>query len=638
MTYEIRRLITLLNEHTKYYQIGKPVISDQDWDKLYFRLKELEKETGIIYPDSPTQSITYTTQFNQDWNDFIHYFNNKDVVGMLKLDGLTCSLNYYNGQLIRAETRGDGEVGEDVTFNVKVISNVPIEIPYKEELILDGEIICTYSDFEEFKEDYANPRNFAAGSVRLLKSEESAKRKLKFVVWNVVKGPYDSVIDNFTFANKQGFTVVPWTSSFDWDAKEFLENEAKEFGYPIDGLVGRFNDIKYGESLGVTGHHSKAAFAFKYEDEKAKSRLLDIEWSMGRTGVLTPVAIFEPVELEGTTVERASLHNISIMRELLGYHPFKGMTVEIIKAHMITPQLVDGYPKLSKDITPEEKSIVSALKINNDNSFLCISETCPICGEPLSILESDSGVLTLNCVNEVCEGKLINRLDHFAGKKGLDIKGLSKATLEKLVEWEWVTKPVDLFTLHEHKEEWINKPGFGKKSVENILAAIENSKTTTLESFISAAGIPLIGLNVAKELVKYISSYEEFREKAENRFDFSQYHTFADSKTQCIWKFDFTPIDEVYPYIDIKINEEEKLDKTLEGKKIVITGSLKHFKNRDELKSEIEKRGGKVISSVSKNTDILINNNPSGTSSKNKTALSLNVPIISEDEFVETYM
>lgn len=350
----IEYLVDKLNYYTKKYDEGEMLITDQEWDAMYFELYRLEQEYNIYLPTSPTQAISYqvvnalnkvkhnhpmlSLAKTKDWNEFIHYFGDKDVVGMIKVDGLTCSLRYLNGRLVSAETRGNGIEGEDILHNALVIQNIPKRIDYKDELIVDGEIICSLEDFEEFKDEFANPRNFAAGSIRLLDSKECARRKLKFIAWHVVSSNWETVINNLTNLRSLGFSVVPWTSSFDWDAKEFLIEEAKNQGIPIDGLVGRFNNIAYGESLGATGHHSRAAYAFKFYDETYTSYLLDIEYTMGRTGILTPVAIFEPIDIEGSVCERASLHNLSIMKELLGT-PYEGQKIWVSKRNMIIPQI-----------------------------------------------------------------------------------------------------------------------------------------------------------------------------------------------------------------------------------------------------------------------------------------------------------
>lgn len=635
---EISELTNYLNQRTEEYDKGTPTISDKEWDNLYFKLKALEDKTGIIMCDSPTQVVHYATvdalqkvthnhkmlslAKTKDWTEFLAYFGNKDVIGMVKLDGLTCSLEYIDGKLVSAETRGNGIIGEDVLHNAQVISSIPKKIPYYDHLIVDGEIICTDSDFIEFSNDYANSRNFASGSIRLLDSRECEKRKLTFIVWNVVVGfeDKDRFISKLVEVEKLGFKVVPWTSSFDWDAKEFLINQAHKLGYPIDGLVGRFDDITYGLSLGETDHHSKAAFAFKFYDETYPSTLQSIEWTMGRTGILTPVAIFDAIEIEGSTVERASLHNYSVMRQIMN-HPFIGQKIQIFKANMIIPQIYEA-----EQVDSSEK-----------RDWILPPTVCPICGQPVTVKESDSGVENIICLNPDCEGKLINKLDHFCGKKGLDIKGLSKATLEKLIDWGWVTNLSDIFTLSQYRAEWVKKTGFGDKSVDNILNAVEGAKSPSLDKFISSLGIPLIGKTVSKELVKQIKTYEEFREKAISHFDFSSYEGFADSKTSAIWNYDFAEADKIYSYLTIPVAEDSQNSSSLQGITVVITGKLMNYKNRAELQSAIEAAGGKVVGSVSKNTNYLINNDSTSTSAKNLSAQKLGVPILTEQEFIEKF-
>lgn len=636
----IEYLVDKLNYYTKKYDEGEMLITDQEWDAMYFELYRLEQEYNIYLPTSPTQVISYqvvnalnkvkhnhpmlSLAKTKDWNEFVQYFGDKSVVGMIKVDGLTCSLRYLNGRLVSAETRGNGVEGEDILHNALVIPSIPKRIDYKDELIIDGEIICSTKDFEEFKEEFANPRNFAAGSIRLLDSRECAKRKLKFIAWHVVSHNWDTIITSLGNLQHLGFSVVPWINGIDdWDAKEFLINAAKEEDIPIDGLVGRFNDIAYGESLGATGHHSRAAYAFKFYDETYTSYLLDIEYTMGRTGILTPVAIFEPIDIEGSVCERASLHNLSIMKELLGT-PYEGQTVEIYRANMIIPQIASAG-------TPESKADIEGIAFE-------IPKICPICGGSLTIIcEIDSEVLY--CSNPQCEGKLINKLDHFCGKKGLDIKGLSKATLERLVNWGWVNQPADLYTLKEYENEWVNKQGFGVKSVSNILTAIENSKTPKLEQFISALGIPMIGLTISKELVKYIDDYNDFKNKAKNKWDFSIIDGIAYEKLSSIWKFNFDEADAVSQHMLGYIKEDNSNSKqSLKDQIVCITGRLTVFKNRSALQKEIEKRGGKVTAAVSRNTNWLINNDVESMSAKNIEAKKLNIPIVSEKEFFNLFL
>ena len=652
---EIKRQIAQLNMWTKRYDEGNPVVSDKRYDEAYFKLAELERKSNIFLPNSPTQKISYEIKFKlekvehnhamlsldktKDWFEFINYFNgidsSKDVIGMIKLDGLTCSLRYLDGALVSAETRGDGRIGENVLHNALTIKSIPHKIDYNEELIIDGEIICTIENFKEFQEEYKNPRNFAAGSIRTLDNRECEKRKLTFVVWNVVKGFSDnnSFCKNLEKCADLGFTVVPWTSSFDWDAADFLKQKADELGYPIDGLVGRFDDIKFGVGLGETGHHSRAAYAFKFYDETVQSYLRDIEWSMGRTGQITPVAIFEPIEMDGSIVERASLHNINIMEETLGT-PFVGQAVHVAKMNMIIPQIISAEKK------PEGMEAVE----------LKIPTICPVCGQATHIEISDSGTKNLICDNPQCEGKFVNILDHFVGKKGLDIKGLSLSTLGKLIDWGWINRLSNLFELDQYSVEWKNKAGFGEKSVGNILGAIQAAKTCELNKFISSLGIPLIGSTYAKEICKRVSTWEDFREMIDSHFDFNQWEGFGPEMSSALLNYDYSEADymvknlfNISNYLyknknnDIIIKEEND-SLNLDGLIICITGSLKHFKNRTELQNIIEDNGGKVTSSVSKNTNILINNDSTSTSAKNLSAKKYGIDILEEEEFIKKFL
>lgn len=639
----IKYLVDYLNKTTKAYDEGKPEISDKEWDTLYFELMHLEQETGIILDNSPTQAISYevvnslnkvthnhkmlSLDKTKDWDDFVNYFGNKDVIGMLKMDGLTCSLEYQNGYLVRAETRGNGTVGEDILHNAKVVPTIPNRIDYQDSLVVDGEIICKLNDFQFFSDEYANPRNFASGSIRLLDAAECKKRNLTFVVWNVIKG-FDEehlFLDRLQAVQKLGFTIVPWAFGLDNKTKDILINYAKELNYPIDGLVGRFNDIKYGASLGETDHHSRAAYAFKFYDETYPTILRNIEWTMGRTGQLTPVAQFDPVEIEGSVVSRASLHNLSVLKSILNSDGWNGQHIEVAKMNMIIPQIMSAESPIG----------------GKEYEFFEYPKVCPYCGEETKIELSPTGVENVICANPNCESKLINRLDHFVGKKGLDIKGLSKATLEKLINWGWVNNIHDLFELDQYADEWKAKEGFGAKSVDKILNAIAASKETTFEKFLSALGIPLIGRAVARNLIKEIKTYPELRDKIKSGFDFSVYDGFANSKTEALLNFDYTEADLLYnKYLTIKeIPAEEPTNGgSLVGKTIVVTGSLHIYKNRSELTKAIESAGGKVVGSVSKNTDYLINNDINSTSTKNKRAHELGIPIMTEENFIEKFV
>ena len=556
-------------------------------------------------------------------DDVISFANKHPMVAMTKVDGLTCSLRYINGRLVSAETRGNGVIGEDVLHNAMTVTTIPHRIDYNNELVVDGEIVCLTNDFREFAEEYKNPRNFAAGSIRLLDSNECAKRKLTFIAWDVIKGFDDKPLfsDRIKSLKRLGFSIVPHMvcSKIGENTVDIIKTLSVSHHIPFDGIVFKFNDIIYGRAQGETAHHFKNAIAYKFYDEIYPTKLKDIEWSMGRTGVLTPVAIFEPIDIEGTMVERASLHNLSILKETLNI-PWKGQQVGIFKANMIIPQIATA----DTETEPEPEDVILTPSV------------CPVCGKPLKE-RADNASIFLECCNDECEGKLINRLDHFCGKKGLDIKGLSKATLEKLVDWGWVSTPVDIFSLKEHKEEWMNKPGFGEKSVVNILNSIEAGKNCTLEAFIASLGIPLIGRSVAAELCKHFESYEALSKAIDEGYDFTKLQGFAESKQQAIMEFDYTEADRLYGILNVKLPETE-IDASaqlLKDKKFVITGTVKHFKNRAELQSFIEKLGGKVVSSVSKNVDYLINNDATSTSAKNVAAKKLGIPVLTEDEFLE---
>lgn len=652
---KIRFLVRYLNECTQAYDEGNPKITDEEWDNKYFELQELEKETGLILSNSPTQSITYevvnalvksehnhkmlSLDKTKSLDEVSSFVGNKEFLAMLKMDGLTCSLTYRGGELVSAETRGNGLIGEDILHNARVIASIPKQIPCLTELTIDGEIICTYTDFDKFSNEYKNPRNFAAGSIRLLDAKECAGRNLTFVVWDVITPMYFNNGSEFTVSQKLdylrpfGFTVVPYVKLPAEDADggvveldvvaEHLTETAKNLSYPIDGLVFKFNNCAYGRSLGETGHHFKNALAYKFYDETYWSRLLDIEWTMGRTGVLTPVAIFEPIDVDGSTVERASLHNCSIMSELFGpLGPHKFQEIEVFKANMIIPQI-----KSVKQTGLYEENAI------HDPT------TCPVCGGEV-IYKSAIDSVTLACTNPACPGKLINRLDHFCGKKGLDMKGISKATLEKLIDWGWVNDFTDIFELSIHRPEWVKKPGFGDKSVEKVLNAINTGANCELHQFIAALGIPLIGSTASKELEKHFKTWEEFVEAAEGGFAFYTLPNFGGEMHNSIVSFNYAEarlLADRYIHFNTPEVAPAPIGESLAGKTFVITGKLTHFKNRDEIKARIEALGGKVTSSVSKNTNFLINNDVNSTSSKNMTAKSLGIPILSESDFIQTF-
>ena len=653
-------LIEFLNYHQDLYDRGTPQISDSEWDAAYLELKELETLGGYSLPNSPTQRIRYTVvnelkkvkheyqpmlslDKTKDIEEVKSFIGNKDWIAMLKLDGLTCRLTYEEGKLVRAETRGDGVEGEDITHNARVLSSIPQRVDYYDTLVVDGEVICDKTTFEQFKNEYANCRNFAAGSIRLLDSKECAKRGLTFVAWDVIGEmkvtPNPTLLTNkLAQLEHLNFYVVPFYCSHDPDVSldETIATMQEPTDYPIDGIVFKWDNCKDYEAAGRTEHHFRGGLAYKFYDEEYETELLDIEWSMGRTGVLTPVAIYKDVEIDGAICNRASLHNLSITCELLGDSPLVGQKIWIYKANQIIPQI-------SKAEEVGEKLGADPAYFWNDPElrFLFPPKECPICGAPTEIRESDSGTVELYCSSDTCEGKLINRLEHFCSKKGLDIKGLSKATLEKLIDWGWIYFITDLFFLPAYREEWIAKPGFGVKSVEKILAAIKEAQTTTLEQYISAWGIPLIGRTYARELANTFGDYDSFRESINNYFDFESLDGFGPEKHDAIMNFDYAEADYLVDRGTIRFKEKEapleNSGNALEGKTFCVTGKIKHWKNRDELSAAITAAGGKVTSSVSSKTNYLVNNDINSTSSKNLKAKELNIPIITEEELLAMF-
>ena len=643
MNSSIRELIDFLNYHTSLYDAGKPVISDKEWDDKLFELQKLEEETGIYYPDSPSVSVPFVQMSElkkvthnhpmlslPKSKDLSVFDASKGYIAMPKMDGLTCSLRYVDGTLVSAETRGDGYIGEDVLHNVLAIKNVPGYIGYKEELIIDGEVICKYQDFEPFADLYKNPRNFAAGSIRLLNNQESANRNLSFVAWDVIKG-FDeekSLVAKLGLISQLGFESVFNIEVGATDPEviiQIIKSISKNYGYPIDGVVLKIDDYDKRMAEEGTSHHLGGAIAYKFYDEEYVSHIKSIDWTMGRTGDLTPVAVFEPIDIDGSTVERASLHNVSIMKEILG-RPYVGQKIWVSKRNMIIPQI------------ERAEKIDTNFSNYSDLPFIEIPKICPVCGGKTIIRENNDSKF-LVCTSLTCPGKLINRLDHFCGKKGLDIKGLSKATLTKLIDWEWLNNINDLPKLKEHKDEWVKKPGFGEKSVQNILTAIETAVTNIdFIKFISALGIPLVGMTVAKEIAKHEKNYISFREDVKNRIAFSDWNSFGPEIEKALWNYDYTDADIFYSNCNIQevATEEESAaePQIFADKTFVITGKLNGFKNRNELKEILESYGAKVTDSVTKKTSYLINNDIESANSKNVAGKRLGIPIITEAELL----
>lgn len=633
-----------LNTWTKLYDEGNPLVPDTVWDKLYYDIFMYEKEhPEDILATSPTQTISYevisklekvkhnhlmlSLAKTKNLNEFSNFISKYPCILMPKLDGLTCSLHYQNGCLVNAETRGNGEIGENILHNAKVIRNIPWTITYKDDLIIDGEVICTKENFAPFEKEYKNPRNFAAGSLRLLDSKECAKRNLSFIAWDVISPIDTQLSEKLAFIHTLGFDIVDFTTVYGEEVEKSIDEIkawAEYQGWPIDGIVAKYNDVETYTAQGSTSHHFNGGLAFKFYDETYSTRLIYIDWTMGRTGQLTPVAVFEPVEIDGTIVERASLHNVSVMHEILGDCAYRGEGLEIFKANQIIPQIASAGPKYDYGYV-----------VANGGVSVDTIERCPCCGEDLS-LRQDGIALNYFCDNPNCEGKLINRLDHFCGKKGLDIKGLSKATLEKLIDWGWLTNFYSIYNLDLHRNEWIKKPGFGVASVDKILKAIEDSRHTELWRLIAAIGIPEIGITASKTLANYYKTWGNFRVAVAEDTDFSHLPDFGYIMSRNINEYndgDWDDADDVASHMIIDAAAAPDTKKVLDEKVFCITGKVYKWKNRDSLKEYIESLGGKVTGAVTTKTDYLINNDNTSTTQKNQSAIKLGKPILTEEEF-----
>lgn len=648
----IKELTKQLNHYRdSYYNNSVSEISDYEYDNLFDELKKLEEETNIIMANSPTQTVGYEVKSKlekvkhshlmlsldktKSVDDLKKFADDKDCLLMCKMDGLTVLLTYENGELIQAETRGNGEEGEIITHNAKVFENIPLHIDYTGHLEIEGEAIITYDDFEKINsklpedEKYKNTRNLVSGSVRQLDSGIAAQRHIKFVAWKIPTEK-DYMLAGFQDAEELGFEIVPYilVKGFECHYNEYIEylkDIASKNGYPIDGLVMTYNDISYGESLGMTGHHPKHSLAFKFYDDIYPTRLLDVEFTMGKTGVLTPTAVFEPVEIDGTIVERASLHNLSVMREL-GVE-FIGQEINVYKANQIIPQIHSAEPIVPlKD--PDDKEEIESI---------VVPDKCPICGADTEI-PKDNDTEVLVCTNPDCKGKLLGKLSHFCSKNAINIEGMSEATIQFLIDRGWVKSFQDIYKLDYYREPWKEYDGFGDKSVDKLLDNIEKSRNTTLDRFIYGLCIPLIGRTASKEIAKFFNyDYEKFRtDGIVTRY--SQIDGFGDNMNDSIHDY----LRRNHIIVQMLANEftfikKEKSNKTvnLSNKTFVITGSLNHYKNRDELVSVIEGFGAKVSGSVSSKTNYLINNDVTSTSGKNKKARELGIPIISEEEFIK---
>ena len=652
-TERIKELTKMLNEYRNaYYNESESIISDYEYDKLYDELEKLENETGLSYANSPTKTVGYEVKSElekvkhshpmlsldktKSVDDLRKFASNKDCILSLKMDGLTCLLTYENGSLVQAETRGNGEVGELITHNANVFENIPLTIDYKDHFEIEGEAIITYDDFEKINKSlpedkkYKNPRNLVSGSVRQLDSRVATQRHIKFIAWKVPTEVPEGVCSNsflhrLIYAKDLGFETVPlFTYTNESNDKEnlpdmieSLKSKANRYAYPIDGLVMVYNDIQYGESLGMTGHHPKHSIAFKFAEDSEDTILREVEWGMGKTGVLTPVAIFDSVDLAGTSVSRASLHNISIMKEL---NISIGSTVTVVKKNEIIPQIIFCD--------------ANAMDVN-------IPTTCPVCGGLTQIVkENDTEVLM--CVNPHCKSKLLGKLSVFASRNKMNIDGLSEETLSKFIGRGWLTCFSDIYKLNDYYIHMINMSGFGRKSIDKLLDSIEKSRKVELNRFIAALSIPGVGDSTAKDISKHCGyDFDTFVMRLIDKYNWSVIDGIGEKTSQQIneWiddsgnREDFRKL--LQTIIPVKPNEGNSADDTLSGKNFVITGDVTQFKNRKELQKFIESKGGKVTGSVTSKTNWLINNDVKSTSSKNKKARELGIPIISEKDFLE---
>lgn len=605
-------------------------MSDAEYDLLFDELKSLEETTGFIMTNSPTQNVGYTAvsklrKVKHDHpmlslakttniKEMEKFIDGKQIVTMLKEDGLTCSLCYENGKLVSAETRGNGEIGEDIYHNALTFMNLPQTISHSGRLVIDGEIIILNSDFEEInstlpeEEKFKNPRNLASGSVRQLNSEIAAQRKLRFIAWKLVDG-YDnnSFAKRLDYLEELGFEVVPRLYAFDDKSITFLKIIANKCGMPIDGLVVAYDDIKYSESLGATSHHLKSSFAFKFKAETAETILRDIEWNTSRNGVVSPTAIFDPVEIGGSTISRATLHNLSYIKNLeLGISD----TIEIAKMNEVIPKVINNLTRTNSYKRP----------------LLCKS-----CGTELEV-HNDNGSETLHCPNEECPARMLDKFVHFVSKDGMDIQGLSEATLEKFILKGWINKFSDIYRLIQYKHEIIALDGFGQKSWDRLWQSVQDSRNTTMAKFICALGIPLVGKNTAKEVAKYC----QINEFGELDIDMSDTSVFTPSVIASFQTFGWKRENqmEISALIyELSINNEQKeiVNSPFTGKIIVVTGALNYY-TRISIQEELERLGAKMSGSVSKKTDFLLTNEQSG-SSKYKKAVELGIKIINEEEF-----
>lgn len=643
----MRELVLLLNRASEaYYAKDEELISNFEYDKLYDELAALEAGLGVTLADSPTVQVGYEaveelpkerhetpmlslakTKSREELRDWL---NGREALLSWKLDGLTIVLTYENGALQKAVTRGNGEVGEVITNNAKVFRNIPLTIPYRGELILRGEAVITYSGFEKINREiadaeakYKNPRNLCSGSVRQLDNRITAQRGVSFYAFSLVRAEADfhnSRAEQFAFLKEQGFDVVEYrlvNPDNILDNISYFEEKIQTYDVPSDGLVLTYEDMAYGASLGRTAKFPRDSIAFKWADELRETKLLEMEWSASRTGLINPVAIFEPVELEGTTVSRASVHNISIVKGLqLGI----GDRITVYKANMIIPQIAENLTK---------------------SGSLEIPKTCPVCGQPTRISQIND-VQSLYCNNPDCDAKKIKAFTLLVSRDALNVDGLSESTLEKFLAKGFLHEFADLFRLERFREEITQMEGFGEKSFQNLRESLERARQTTLPRLLYGLGIENVGVANAKMLCRHFHyDLRALREATEE--ELAEIDGVGEVIARSIYAYfheekAVEQLENLLGELEIEAEAAQEAEQTLAGMSFVITGSLNHFENRNAMKEEIEKRGGKVTGSVTGKTVCLINNDTASSSSKNKKAKELEVPILSEEAFMEEYL
>lgn len=631
-----------------YYNTGQPIMSDAEFDNKLEELRQWEEETGIVLSNSPTHNVGAIVLNNikkvthespmlslakcHSAEEVKQFAKGHTLVGSVKLDGLTCRLIYKDGELIRAESRGNGTIGNIITDHVKQFLNIPLHINKEGTYVIDGEALIKTDDFEELNknDEYKTPRNLASGTLGGLDTSVVKNRKLRWYAWEVVEGSKypESFASSLMEANDLGFETVPfanlkWAELNIQEAIDFFLDEAKKENLPQDGVVFKYEDVKYGKSLGSTSHHFNNGIAFKVFNESVESELINIEYTMGKTGTLTPTAVFKPVEIEDTIVERASLHNISVMKEIMG-KPWVGQHVGVIKSNLIIPQIRwaeqdDEYTKI----------------------YIDIPHMCPICGQPTKIVK-DNNSEVLVCTNDNCKGKLLGKLSHAVSRDALNVDGLSEATIEKFINLGWLNSIKDIYYLSAHENEMKALDGFGKKSVDKLLASIEKSRKTSLVRFLYSLSIPLLGKSASMMIADSVDyDFDIFID--EMTIKGAEYFRYLPgigdsliSSLNAYWKNHYSDILQLANEFTFETQNSIMSEATneLKNKTFVITGSVNHYQNRDALKADIEAHGGKVVGSVSSKVNYLINNDINSTSSKNKKAKSLNIPIISEDEFL----